>query len=209
MQRLTLIQFTLLLLALAGAVMAFRPADRKGYSLGDSATDFKLKNVDGKMISLADFKDAKGALVVFSCNHCPWVVKYEDRMNDLAKKYQKKGFPLIAINPNDAQRQPEDSFEKMIERHKEKKFAFPYVYDETQEVARRFGAEKTPHVYVLNREEGKFVVRYIGAIDDTANAKEAKVNSVAEAIEALLVGKEVPTKETKAIGCTIKWAEGK
>ncbi len=130
-------------------------------------------------------------------------------MNELAKKYQKKGFPLIAINPNDAQRQPDDSFEKMIERHKQKKFVFPYVHDETQEVARRFGAEKTPHVYVLNKEQGKFVVRYIGAIDDNANAKEVKVKYVEDAIEALLAGKDVPTKETKAIGCTIKWAEGK
>lgn len=196
----------LLLPLLALVAAAFTPDGKKGYQIGDAAADFKLKNVDGKTVSLADFKDAKGAIVVFSCNHCPWVVKYEDRINDLSKKYAKKGFPLVAINSNDVQRQPEDSFDKMVERHKQKKFNFPYVYDQTQQVAMAFGAEKTPHVYVLNKEGDKWVVRYIGAIDDNADPKGVKVKYVEDAIEALTSGKEVAVKETKAIGCTIKWS---
>jgi len=197
-----LIPALLLLLTVA----ALPRESKKGYAIGDTVEAFKLKNVDGKMVGLSDYKDARGMIVVFSCNHCPWVVKYEDRIKDLNKKFDKKGYPVVAINPNDVQKQPEDSFEKMVERSKKLKFDFPYLYDETQHVAAAFGAEKTPHVYLLNNEKGKMVVRYIGAIDDNPDAKGVKEHYVEAAIQALLDGKEVDVKETKAIGCSIKWS---
>jgi peroxiredoxin len=173
--------------------------------VGDKAPAFKLKNVDGKMVSLSDYEQSKGLVVVFSCNHCPYVVKYEDRINDLSKKYAPLGFPLVAINPN-APKVEADSYEKMIERHREKSFTFPYLLDDTQVIAKKYGAEKTPHVYILERKGKDFIIRYIGGIDDSPGDPEKVTKSyAAEAIDALLAGKEVPIKETKAIGCTIKW----
>jgi peroxiredoxin len=173
--------------------------------VGDKAPAFKLKNVDGKMVSLSDYEQSKGLVVVFSCNHCPYVVKYEDRINDLSKKYAPLGFPLVAINPN-APKVEADSYEKMIERHREKSFTFPYLLDDTQAIAKKYGAEKTPHVYILERKGKDFIIRYIGGIDDSPGDPEKVTKSyAAEAIDALLAGKEVPVKQTKAIGCTIKW----
>ena len=173
--------------------------------VGDKAPAFKLKNVDGKMVSLSDYEQSKGLVVVFSCNHCPYVVKYEDRINDLSKKYAPLGFPLVAINPN-APKVEADSYEKMIERHREKSFTFPYLLDDTQAIAKKYGAEKTPHVYILERKGIDFIIRYIGGIDDSPGDPEKVTKSyAAEAIDALLAGKEVPVKQTKAIGCTIKW----
>lgn len=173
--------------------------------VGDKAPAFKLKNVDGKMVALSDYQESKGLVVVFSCNHCPYVVKYEDRINDLSKKYAPLGFPLVAINPN-APKVEADSYEKMIERHREKSFSFPYLLDDTQSIAKKYGAEKTPHVYILERKGKDFIIRYVGGIDDSPGDPE-KVTKLyaAQAIDALLAGKDVPVKETKAIGCSIKW----
>jgi peroxiredoxin len=180
----------------------------QGLKVGDVAPTFKLKNIDGKMWSPEDDSKSKGYIVVFSCNHCPWVVKYEERYKDLHAKFASKGFPLIAINANDPVKVPEDTFEKMQERAKDKKFKFAYLMDETQQVAKDFGAEKTPHVYVVARENGQLVVKYIGAIDDNANEpKSVKERYVEQAVEAILAGKEVSIKETKAIGCGIKWKQ--
>lgn len=179
-----------------------------GVKVGSAAPEFKLKNVDGKMISLADYKkDAKGVVVIFSCNHCPYVIKYEDRMNEISKKYKAAGFPMVCINPNDAKSHPEDSFDKMVERHREKGFTFAYLHDETQEIAKKYGAEKTPHVYLLNKDaKGNFKVAYIGAIDDNpGDASAVKEKYLENAINSLLAGKELSVKETKAIGCSIKW----
>src|SRR5690606_13667730 len=120
---------------------AFAPAD-EGYKVGDKARDFSLKNIDDKIVSLANFKEAKGFIVVFTCNHCPFAVKYEDRIIAANKKYAPLGYPVIAINPNDVNVSPEDSFEKMKERAAEKGFDFPYLYDETQEIARTYGATR-------------------------------------------------------------------
>ena len=182
------------------------PDNPGGYKVGDKARSFKLKNVDGKMVSLEDNKDAKGYIIIFSCNHCPYVVKYEDRMNDLNKKYASKGYPVIAINPNDEVSHPGDSFDEMVKRHKEKKFTFPYLRDETQEIAKAYGAEKTPHIYYLLKSGNDFIVKYIGAIDDNpGNPKGVKEKYVEDAVNALLAGKEIKTPETKAIGCSIKW----
>ncbi len=174
-----------------------------GYKIGDTAQDFKLKNVNGKKVSLAGIKDAKGYIVVFTCNHCPYAKAYEERIIELHQKYAPLGFSVVAINPNDKDVAPDDSFANMKKRAKEKKYPFPYLYDQTQEVAKAFGATRTPHVYILDKDR---VVRYIGAIDD--NSEEAgmvKEKYVGKAIDALLAGQEVPVKETKAIGCGIKW----
>jgi peroxiredoxin len=183
---------------------SFRP--EAGYKVGDKVRDFSLKNVDEKMVSLADYKDAKGFIVVFTCNHCPFSVKYEDRIKALDKKYKDKGFPVIAINPNDASLHPSDDFEGMKKRAKEKKFSFPYLRDETQEIATAYGATRTPHIYILQREPAGTVVKYIGAIDDNSdNAKQVKEKYAENAVDALLAGKPVTPDFTKAIGCTIKW----
>lgn len=178
---------------------------QKGYEPGDVATDFKLKNVDGKFVSLADYGKAKGFIVIFTCNACPYAVAYEDRIIALDKKYAPLGFPVIAINPNDPAAQPKDSYEAMQQRAKEKGFTFPYLFDDGQKIYPQYGATKTPHVFVLNKEKGKNMVRYIGAIDNNyADAKDVSEKYVEAAVNALLAGKEVQQKQTAAIGCTIK-----
>jgi peroxiredoxin len=176
------------------------------YKTGDQARDFKLKNIDGKKVSLSQFKEAKGFIVVFTCNHCPWSQAYEQRIIELDKKFKSLGFPVIAINPNDPELQPEDSFDEMKKRAKKYGYTFPYLVDETQEVARDYGATRTPHVFVLNKEAGKLVVRYIGAIDDNTEFPD-KVNKryVERAVNELLEGLYVGEGNTKAVGCTIKW----
>lgn len=176
-----------------------------GYKIGDVATDFSLKNVDGKKVSLKDYKDAKGYIVIFTCNHCPYAVAYEDRIIELDKQFKKQGYPVIAINPNNPEKQKDDSFPKMQERAKEKKFSFPYLLDEGQKIYPQYGATKTPHVYVLQKTKQGNVVKYIGAIDDNYEDEAAvKQKYVVNAVNALLKGKDVPVKETKAIGCSIK-----
>jgi peroxiredoxin len=176
-----------------------------GYEIGDKVKDFKLKNIDGKMVSLADMKDAKGAIVIFTCNHCPYSVATEDRIIALDKKYKKKGYPVVAINPNDPAIQPEDSFDKMKVRAKEKGFTFPYIFDEKQTVYKEFGASKTPHVFIVSKNGNDFVLEYIGAIDDSTRKPEnVKEKYVESAVDALLAGKSPKVKETKAIGCSIK-----
>ncbi|ALO16998.1 thiol-disulfide oxidoreductase [Salinivirga cyanobacteriivorans] len=176
-----------------------------GFQIGDKVDNFNLKNIDGKMVSLDEMQDVKGAIVIFTCNHCPYSIANEDRIIELDKKYKKKGYPVIAINPNDPKIQPEDSFDKMKVRAKEKGFTFPYLFDEEQTVYKKFGATKTPHVFVLNKKGNEFVLEYIGAIDDSPRKAE-KVNDkyVEKAVDALLAGNEPPMRETKAIGCSIK-----
>ncbi len=180
--------------------------NESGYKVGDKAEDFKLKNIDGKILSMADYKDAKGLIVIFTCNHCPFSVAYEDRIIDLHKRYADKGYPVIAINPNDVKAQPDDSFDKMKERAKKKKIPFAYLHDETQEIAKRFGATRTPHVFVVSKKETDFIVEYIGAIDDNSNEPQnVKTKYLENALNELIEGKAVSQNFTKAIGCTIKW----
>lgn len=199
------IQFLALFIML-GALAAFTvtpPAG--GYKVGDRATDFSLKNVDGKMVSLKDIKNAKGYIVVFTCNHCPYAQAYEDRIVALNNKYKALGYPVVAINPNNPEKQKEDSFAKMQERAKDKKFSFPYLLDEGQKIFPQYGATKTPHVYVLQKTTKGNVVKYIGAIDDNyEDEKAVKQKYVENAVDALLKNKDVTVKETKAIGCSIK-----
>ncbi len=177
----------------------------KGYSIGDIATDFSLKNIDNTNVSLADYKEAKGFIVIFTCNHCPYSVAYEDRIITLDKTFKSKGYPVIAINPNNPKAYPDDSFDNMIKRSKEKGFTFPYLFDDGQKVYPQYGATKTPHVYVLEKTPEGNVVRYIGAIDNNyKDASAATEKYVEDAINALLEGKKVPVEVTKAIGCSIK-----
>lgn len=173
-----------------------------GYQPGDKATDFKLKSVDGKMYSMADYKDAKGFIIVFTCNTCPFAVKYEDRVNSLAKKYAAKGYVLLAINPNDPAVQPADTYELMQEKAKNEGFIFPYLVDEGQKIYPQYGATKTPHVFLLDKN---LVVKYIGAIDDNSDdASAVKEKYLENAIAALEKGSEPSPSLTKAIGCSIK-----
>ena len=209
------IKFTLSALALiilfsvqASGQQPKKAAGHKGYKIGDVATDFKLKNVDNKMVSLSDFKSAKGFIVVFTCNHCPYAIAYQDRVIALNKKYAPKGYPVIAINPNDPKAEPIDSFEGMQKRAKEKGFTFPYLFDDGQKIYPQFGASHTPHVFVLNKENGKNIVRYMGAIDDNyANPKDISHKYVEAAVDQLLAGQRVAVATTVAIGCGIKTAK--
>lgn len=177
----------------------------KGYGIGDFATDFSLPDINGKRISLADFKDAKGYLVIFTCNTCPYAIAYEDRIIALDKKYKTKGVPVIAINPNDPDLQPADDVQHMKKRAIEKGFTFPYLVDEKQEIFPQYGATKTPHVYLLEKTKQGNVVRYIGTIDDNySDASSVKIKYVENAVEAMLSGEEIPLTTTRAIGCSIK-----
>jgi peroxiredoxin len=201
-----LIKKTIALLSLAFLVVSAVVLS-SAYKVGDTITDFKLKNIDGNMISLSDYKEAKGYIIVFTCNHCPYAKAYEDRIIALQNKYGTI-YPVIAINPNDAVKYPEDNFENMKKRAQQKKFPFVYLHDESQSVAQLFGATKTPHVYLIKKEGVKNIIQYIGAIDNNyQDAKAATEYYVADAIAALEAGKDIPIKETKAIGCSIKWKE--
>ena len=178
---------------------------KSGYEVGDVATDFKLKNVDGKMVSLSNFKEAKGFIVIFTCNTCPFSIANEARINQLDFQFKTKGYPVIAINPNDPEIQTGESFEAMRERAEEKKFSFPYLYDESQEVHALYGATKTPHAYVIKKQDSELIVKYTGAIDDSVrDASSVTKTFVKDAVESLLAGKEVNPKSTKAIGCSVK-----
>lgn len=186
-------------------IMASMGIYAQGYQIGDEAKDFKLKNIDGKQISLADYENAKGFVVIFTCNHCPYAVAYEDRIIDFDKKYKKMGFPVIAINPNDPTVVPGDSFEGMKKRSMEKGFTFPYLFDAKQEVFKEFGATKTPHVYILSKDGSKLTVEYIGTIDN--NYKDASMVSkryMEDVVNALMKGDKPSVTTTKAIGCSIK-----
>ncbi|OUR94279.1 thioredoxin family protein [Flavobacteriales bacterium 34_180_T64] len=176
-----------------------------GYHVGDFATDFKLENIDGTTVSLSNFKDAKGFIVVFTCNTCPYAVAYEDRVEALNKKYAKKGYPVIAIMPNNTNVKPGDNMEAMKRRAKAKGFTFPYLMDEGQKIYPQYGAKKTPHVYLLQKTKKGNQVKYIGAIDDNyKDASAVTTKYVENAVDALLEGREIKESNTRAIGCSIK-----
>jgi peroxiredoxin len=194
----------IVLIASAFSVNKITSGDN-GYEVGDIATDFKLKNTDGNMVSLADYDDAKGFIVIFTCNTCPYAVGYEDRIIALDKKYAIKGYPVIAIMPNNTDVMPGDRMDAMKARSASKGFTFPYLMDEGQKIYPQYGATKTPHVYVLQKTKKGNIVKYIGAIDD--NYKDAalvNMKYVENAVDALLEGKEIKDTKTRAIGCTIK-----
>ena len=180
-------------------------AQNKGYKVGDEATNFTLENIDGKKTSLSDYRDAKGFIIVFTCNTCPYSVAYEDRIMALDKKYKTKGYPVVAINPNDPAAKSGDSMAAMKVRAKEKGFTFPYLLDVGQKIYPQYGASRTPHVYILERQGNKYIVQYIGAIDNSSRNPDAVTERyVEDALDALLAGQQPTTTYTRAIGCSIK-----
>lgn len=193
-----------LLSCLAVLVAARTPAP--DYGIGDRVADFRLKNVDGTMVALSDYRDRKGVVVIFDCNTCPYSKAYNQRIIALNEKYSSQGVPVITINSNDPETSEGDSFSSMVAQAKRKNYEFPYLVDETQSVARAFGATNTPHVFVLKNENERFVVTYIGAIDDNPRSpSDVTRKYVEDAVDALLSGGEVERTKTKAIGCGIKW----
>ena len=199
---------TLILMAFV-LISGIASAQTEGYKVGDVVKDFALKNVNNKTVTLADYKDAKGYIIVFTCNTCPVAKAYQERIAALNTTYAAKGYPVVAINPNDAGAVPEESFEKMQALASEKKFNFPYLLDPDHVVTKQFGATRTPHVFVLNKTIKGHVVEYIGAIDnDPEEANTTKIEYVKNAVNELSMGKKPAIASTKAVGCGIKWKKG-
>ena len=174
-------------------------------AIGDRAPDFELPATDGERHSLADGGGAKATLVYWTCNHCPYALAWHDRMLDVARDYADRGVRTVAINSNDPERYPADSFEAMAERVEgEGGWPHPYLHDETQEVARAWGAEKTPHAFVLDES---LELRYHGAPDADYEDAAHGAAWVREALEAVLDGREPDPAETPAVGCGVKWKE--
>lgn len=175
--------------------------------LGAAAPDFDLPGVDGKRYTLADFADSRLLVVVFSCNHCPYVIGSEDRMTAFASRYAGAGVRMVAINSNETEGHPADSFDHMVERAREKKFPFPYLRDESQEVALAYGALRTPHYYAFTKDAaGDWRLRYTGRMDDNPRTPGAETtHELADAVDALPAGREPPVAVTNPIGCNVKW----
>ena len=169
--------------------------------------EFSLNNViDNQQVSLSSYRDKTAVAVIFSCNHCPYVIAYEERMKALHQTYAAKGVPVIAISSNDVARYPQDAPEQMKLRALEKEFPFPYLFDESQEVARAFKAERTPQVFLIKYEQETWKVLYNGAIDDNwAHPDQVTISYAADCIDALLAEKVLPYEKMPAVGCTIKW----
>ena len=175
-----------------------------GLNIGDKApsTTVKMKNVDGSEVSIADVAGKEGTLVIFSCNHCPFVKAWQNRIASIGNVAKGKGVGVIAINPNDPAAYAEDSFTEMQARAKQLGFTFPYVVDATSDVARTFGATRTPEAFLFGKD-GKLV--YHGAIDDSQKADQVAKHFLQDAIDAATAGKDIPVKETKFVGCGIKY----
>jgi len=165
--------------------------------------DFSLRNVDGRMVSTTDFAGAKGFAVVFTCNHCPFAKLYTQRFNNLHRKYAPLGVPLLAVNSMDSLVYEEESFALMQARSSEAGFEFPYLHDAAQTVGEAFGAAHTPHAFVIWKENGKWTIKYSGAMDDNGEEPEKAKPSVANAMDDLLAGKPVREPETESFGCRI------
>lgn len=183
-------------------VMAAMPLWADALKIGDAlpSADTKMKNVDGKTVSINDVKGTKGTWVVFSCNHCPFAKAWEGRIMDLNKTYSAQGIGMIMINPNDPAAQPIDSYEEMQQRAKDRGYTFPYVVDDGSVVARAFGASRTPESFLFDKD-GKLV--YHGAVDDNKDLEDVTKTYLKDALEAVVAGKDVAVKETRAIGCGI------
>jgi len=173
-------------------------------AIGAKGAGFNLKGTDGKTHSLENVAGAKGTAVIFTCNECPYSKGYEDRLIALAKDYQAKEIGFVAINPNDPKIVPGDGFEFMVKRAQEKNFPYPYVFDGTQEIARAYGARVTPHIFLLDAK-GKLVYR--GRVDDSLEEGKITSRDFSAALNALASGQPVKVAETKAFGCSVKYAK--
>lgn len=199
---------SMLVLAVCMFVLVAASPVKLGYEVGDAVADFKLKNTNGKMVALSDYKDVKGVIVIFDCNTCPYSKAYNDRILALNKKYASKGFPVVLVQSNDPEKSPGDSYDEMVKHAESHGYDFPYLFDETQNVAKNFGATNTPHAFVLKRDGTTFKVSYIGAIDDNPrDANAVTKRYVEDAADAVISNKAAATTKTKAIGCTIKWKD--
>jgi peroxiredoxin len=179
---------------------------KNGYRIGAVVSDFNLKNVDDRMVSLSTMSEAKGYILIFTCNTCPYAKMYEDRIIALDAKYKALGYPVIAINPNDPSQSAGDSFAEMKKRARAKGFEFPYLLDESQDVAKAYGATRTPEVYVVVKSASGMKLMYSGAIDDNhKDANAAQKKYVEKAMTEIMAGSKVQTNFTKAIGCGVKW----
>lgn len=179
-------------------------------AIGQPAPDFDLPGVDGKRYSLDTFSACRALVVVFSCNHCPYVVGSEDRMIAFALEYAPKGVAFVAINSNETDNHPTDSFEHMVRRAQEKNFPFPYLRDESQDVARAYGALRTPHYFLFVRSgenrDGPGSLRYTGRMDDNPRTPGAETtHELVDAVKAVLAGRKPPVEVTNPIGCNVKW----
>lgn len=190
--------------------LAFKPGDvrkKDELEIGAKAplTDLEVKDVSGKMLTLNDVAGEKGLLVIFSCNTCPWVSKWEDRYNPIANLAEENGIGTIALNPNSAYRDRGDGFKDMQKRARESGYVFYYALDEGSKLAEAFGATRTPHIFLFDAD---MELVYRGAIDDNANSADAVEKPyLKNAIKELASGKQVSTQTSKSLGCTIKWAE--
>lgn len=186
------------------ALIYTQPPSEK--ELGSVAPNFSLPGVDGRMWSLADFSDKRALVVIFMCNHCPYVIAVQQRINELARHYAARGVGLVGISPNDPVRYPADSLEAMKNRAREQGYVFPYLIDETQEVARAYGAVCTPDPFVFENISGRFLLRYHGRIDDSWKEPEKVTRQeLALALDAILVGRAPDGVQNPAMGCSIKW----
>jgi thiol-disulfide isomerase/thioredoxin len=203
MQNKSLVIKIFLLLVLAYPVVLLN-AQYSTIIPGKPAPFMKLKNTDDRVVSFDDYPSAKGFIIVFICNGCPYSKAYEQRIIELNKKYSSSQFPVIAVNPNDPVLSPEDSFDKMKEHAKANHYTFPYLYDEGQVITNLYGAKSTPHVFVISKNAGNYTVEYTGAIDnDTRNSNPDKINYAEDAVSALLNNKKPAVTVTRAIGCSI------
>ena len=171
--------------------------------IGDSCPGFSLPGVDGKDWSRDDFAGADVLVVAFTCNHCPYVINSEERVISYVADYKDRGVAFVAVNSNEDENHPEDSFEKMVERSRERGFNFPYLRDDTQEMARAFGALKTPHFFVFDKDRR---LRYTGRMDDSPREpRGVTTKELRDATEAILRGESPKVPLTNPIGCNIKW----
>ncbi len=178
----------------------------KGYKVGQIIENFSLKNIDGKYISLDDYRNDKGLIIIFTSNYCPFSISYEKRLFDLNKRYSAKGFRVLLINSTDTVLYPIDSYENMQERAGDMSYPFPYLKDEDQSVAKKFGATNTPHAFVMQKTDEGFKIIYIGAIDNNAQEEDyVSAKYIENAIDELLIGAPISTPRSKPVGCDIIW----
>ena len=171
-------------------------------ALTENAPSFRLQGTDGAEHTLESYDGVDVLVLVQSCNHCPYVQAWEGRLSAIAVDYADRGVRVVAVNSNDADSYPEDSFEEMQKRSRERGFAFDYLYDEPQAVARALASERTPEVFVYDRDRR---LRYHGAIDDSRDETAVSQQYLRDALEALLAGHDPPVAETPPVGCTMKW----
>lgn len=200
MKNRTIVSILLLVLILSGFTVVKELDDS---DIGKTIQEFELRNIDNKILKLSDFSAAKGFIIVFTCNHCPFAKLYPQRFNDLNLKYKSLGVPLLAINSMDSVMYEEESFEMMQDKAIKEKFNFPYLYDPLQSVAKMFKAEHTPQAFVIWKEKNVWIIKYQGAIDDNGEHPELANPYISNAVDELLQGKKVSLPKTQSFGCRI------